>query len=32
MQAGLPTGIYRPVKVKRPVLWSTLKDVMSSLC
>jgi hypothetical protein len=28
MHAGLPTGIYRPVKLRRPVLWSTWKNVM----
>ncbi len=31
MHAGLPTPIYRPVKVNRPVFWSTLKNVMLSL-
>jgi hypothetical protein len=28
MHAGLPTGTYRPVKLRRPVSWSTRKIVM----
>lgn len=31
MHAGLPTDVYWPVKVNRPVFLSTLKEVMSSL-
>ena len=31
MAAGVPTGVYRPVNVRRPVWRLTLKVVMASL-